>query len=163
MFSPSMLDSIALSLVSGSGVSGQNFWSSQLSSGRSTRSASALASNSSSKPPSTKHMVLPMSMLGSASGNTNTSGGGSTSTSAPPPPPTPPPQPHIGDKDKLVDASALDTFNAADTLAGKMSLHRALLQILTKEMMVILGWQRCQCLLLSLELAAFTLRASRQA
>ena len=60
-----------------------------------------------------------MSILGSASGNTNTSSGGSTSTSAPPPPP--PAQPHIGDKDKLVDASALDTFNAADRLAGEMS------------------------------------------
>jgi len=103
---------IASSLASGGGVSGGNFWPSQSSSGR---SASASASNSSSKPPSTKPMVLSMPMLGSASGNTNTSGGGSTSTSAPPP------QPHIGDKDKLVDASALDTFNVADTLAGEMS------------------------------------------
>jgi len=60
-----------------------------------------------------------MYMLGSASGNTNTSGGGLTSTSAPPPPP--PPQPHIGDKDKLVDASALDIFNAANTPAREMS------------------------------------------
>jgi len=42
-----------------------------------------------------------------------------TSTSAPPPPP--PPQPHIGDKDKQVDASALDIFNAPDTLAGEMN------------------------------------------
>ena len=64
-------------------------------------------------------MVLPMSMLGSASGHTNTSGGGLTLTSAPPPPP--PLQPHIGDKDKLVDASALDIFNAANTLAREIS------------------------------------------
>jgi len=103
------------------------------------------------KPPSTKPMVLPMSMFGFGSGNTNTSGGASTSTSAPPPPP--PPQPHIGDNDKLADASALDIFNAADTLAGEMSLHRALLQISTKEVMVMVGWQRCRYLLLSLELA----------
>jgi len=75
--------------------------------------------HSSSKRSSTRPMVLPMSILGSASGNTITSGGGSTSTPAPPPPP--PPQPHIGDKDKLVDESALDTLNAADTLAGEMS------------------------------------------
>jgi len=60
-----------------------------------------------------------MSMLGSASGHTNTSGGGLTLTSAPPPPP--PLQPHIGDKDKLVDASALDIFNAANTLAREIS------------------------------------------
>jgi len=119
IFSPNMLDSIASSLASGGGASGRNFSQSQSSSGPSTRSASASASNQSSKPPSTKPMVLHMSMFGSASGNTNTSGGGSTSTSAPPPPP--PPQPHIGDKDKLVDASVLDTFNAADTLAGEMS------------------------------------------
>ena len=63
--------------------------------------------------------MLPMLALGSASGNTNTSGGGLTSTSVPPPPP--PPQPHIGDKHKLVDASALDIFNAANTLAREIS------------------------------------------
>ena len=54
IFSPSMLDSFTLSLVSGSGASGGNFSPSQSSSGRSTRSASASALNSSSKPPSTR-------------------------------------------------------------------------------------------------------------
>jgi len=115
IFSPSMLDSIVVGVRRG--CVRRKFLAISVVFRTVDEVAIGISVHSSSKRPSTRPMVLPMSILGSASGNTNTSGGGSTSTSAPPPPP----QPHIGDKDKLVDASVLDTFNAADTLAGEMS------------------------------------------
>jgi len=69
------------------------------------------------------------------------------------------PQLHIGDKDKLVDASALDTFNASDTLAREMSPTPSTSSDLDQGGDGDVGLAEMS-MSLSLELAAFTLRAS---